>query len=162
MKDAKRVAVCWPRWLPCPYMVKTFKNLLLQDRGCLGAESLHKSSGTGGLPNLHWHLTFLWRSQACFPLHLYWPHASNCMGKMLRISNDLLWSLWANVVQISFGASLGQGNKRFDKMVAAHWPSWPPCPYMVKNLKIFFSRTEDAFGLNLCTNHRGQEVYQSC
>ena len=41
----------WSR-SPCPYMVKTFKNLLLQNRGCLGAESLHKSSGTGGLPKL--------------------------------------------------------------------------------------------------------------
>ena len=35
-----------------PYMVKTFKNLLLQNRGCLMAESLHKSFGTGGLPKL--------------------------------------------------------------------------------------------------------------
>ena len=33
--------------VPCPYMVKTFKNPLLQNRECLGAESLHKSSGTG-------------------------------------------------------------------------------------------------------------------
>ena len=33
-------------------MVKAFTNLLLQNRGCLGAESLHKLSGTGGLPKL--------------------------------------------------------------------------------------------------------------
>ena len=33
-------------------MVKTFKNLLLQNRGRFGAESLLKSSGTGGLPKL--------------------------------------------------------------------------------------------------------------
>ena len=33
------------------YMVKTFKNLL-QNRGCLGTESLHKSSGTRGVPKL--------------------------------------------------------------------------------------------------------------
>ena len=51
-KIAKMVAVHWPRWPPCPYMVKTFKNLLLQNRGHLGAESLLKSSGTGGLPKL--------------------------------------------------------------------------------------------------------------
>ena len=50
-KIAKIVAVQYPRWLPCPYMVKTFKNLL-QNRECLGAESLHKSSGKGGLPKL--------------------------------------------------------------------------------------------------------------
>ena len=51
-KIAKMVAVHWPRWPPCLYMVKTFKNLLLQNRGCLGAESLHKSLGMGGLPKL--------------------------------------------------------------------------------------------------------------
>ena len=33
-------------------MGKTFKNLLLQNRACLLAESLHISSGTGGLPKL--------------------------------------------------------------------------------------------------------------
>ena len=51
-KIAKMVAVHWPRWPPCPYIVKTFKNLLLQNRGRLGAESLLKSSVTGGLPKL--------------------------------------------------------------------------------------------------------------
>ena len=45
---AKMVAVRHPELPPCPYMVKTFKNLLLHNRGCLGAESLHESSGTGG------------------------------------------------------------------------------------------------------------------
>ena len=33
-------------------MVKTFKNLLLQNREHLGAEPLQESSGTGGLPKL--------------------------------------------------------------------------------------------------------------
>ena len=33
-------------------MVKTSKNLLLQNQGCLGDVSLHKSSGTRGLPKL--------------------------------------------------------------------------------------------------------------
>ena len=47
---AKMVAVRWPRWPPRPYIVKTFKNLLLQNPECLMAESLHKSSGTRGLP----------------------------------------------------------------------------------------------------------------
>ena len=50
-KIADMVAVHWPRWPLCPYMVKTFKNLL-QNRGCLVAESVHKSSGMGGLPKL--------------------------------------------------------------------------------------------------------------
>ena len=28
MKHIQMVQVTWPRWLPCPYMIKTFKNLL--------------------------------------------------------------------------------------------------------------------------------------
>ena len=51
-KIAKMVAVHEPRWPPCPYMVKTFKNLLLHNRGCLGAESLQESPGTRGQPKL--------------------------------------------------------------------------------------------------------------
>ena len=50
-KIAKMVVVRRPRWPPCSYMVKPFKNLL-QNWGCLGAESVHKSSGTGDLPKL--------------------------------------------------------------------------------------------------------------
>ena len=33
-------------------MVKTFKNFLLQNPECLGAESLQELSGMGGLPKL--------------------------------------------------------------------------------------------------------------
>ena len=118
-KIAKMVAVHWPRWPPCPYMVKTFKNLLLQNRGCLGAESLHKSSGMGGLPKLlKW-----WSYIDVWPFYGKIKFASLCicmgtihlMGKMLRISNDLLWSLWANVAQILCGVSLGWGNERLLK-----------------------------------------------
>ena len=58
-KIAKMVAVRRPRWPPCPYMVKTFKNLLLHNQGCLGAESLHKSSGTGGQPKLLKELSYV-------------------------------------------------------------------------------------------------------
>ena len=58
-KIAKMVTVRWPRWPPCPYMVKTFKNLLLQNRACLMAESLHISSGTGGLPKLLKELSYI-------------------------------------------------------------------------------------------------------
>ena len=76
-----------------------------------------------------------------------------CMGKMLRISNDFANFIW------SF---LGAEEWKIAKMIAILWPRWPPCPYMVKPLKIFFSRTEDTLGLNLCTNHWGSEVYQSC
>ena len=81
-KIAKRVAVRWPRWLPCPYMVKTFKNLLLQNRGWLGAESLHKSSGTGDLPKLLKEISYI----------DFWPFYSKvkfaslciCIGKTFK------------------------------------------------------------------------------
>ena len=75
------------------YMVKTFKNLLLQNRGCLWAESLHKSSGTGGLPRLlKW-----WSYIGDWPFYSEVNFASICicMGpihlfgkKMLIVSND--------------------------------------------------------------------------
>ena len=51
-KIAKMVTVRKPRWPPRPYMVKTFKNLLLLNRECLGAEPLQESSGKRGLPKL--------------------------------------------------------------------------------------------------------------
>ena len=53
------VAVHWPRRPPCPYIVKSFKNLLLQNRGCLGAESVQKSSVTGALPKLLKNLSYI-------------------------------------------------------------------------------------------------------
>ena len=49
-KIAKMVAVRLPGWPPRPYMVKTFKHLLLQNQECLGAEPLQESSGMGGQP----------------------------------------------------------------------------------------------------------------
>ena len=119
-KIAKTVVIYCPRWQPCPYMVKTFKNLLLQNRGCLGAESLHKFSGTGGLPKLRkwWSYTDVWPfcgkvkfASVCIcigTIHLYGKNVDNF--KWL-----LLWSLWANVAQISYGTSLGQGNERLLK-----------------------------------------------
>ena len=165
------VTVRWPRWPPRPYMVKTFKNLLLQNREYLGAEPLQESSGTGGLPKLlkelsyvdvwpfygkvkfaslcicmgktfknlllqnraclmaeslhislgteelpkllkkmvvHWHLTFLRQGQFCFLMHLYGKNVQN-------FKQLLLWSLWANFAQISYGASLGWGNENLLK-----------------------------------------------
>ena len=116
----KRVTVHWLRWPPCPYMVKTFKNLLLQNPGCLRAENLHKSSGTGGLPKLlkWWSYIDVWPfygevkfASLCIcvgPIHLYGKNVENF--KWL-----LLWILWASVAQISCGASLGQGNERLLK-----------------------------------------------
>ena len=51
-KIAKMGMVHWSKWLPCPYMVKTFKKLLLHNQISPGSSSLHKLRGTGDLPKL--------------------------------------------------------------------------------------------------------------
>ena len=108
-KIAKMVAVRWPRWPPRPYMVKTFKNLLLQNRECLGAEPLQESSGTGGLPTL--------------------------LKKCRTLTFDFFMAR-SSLLRYAF--------------------VWE------KPLKIFFSKTEHAFWLNLCIYLREQEGYQNC
>ena len=81
-KIAKMVAVCWPRWPPCPYMVKIFKNLLLQNRECLGAEPLQESSGTRGLPKFLKELPYV----DVWPFYSKVKFASLCicMGKTFK------------------------------------------------------------------------------
>ena len=81
-KTAKMVTVRWPRWRPRPYMVKTFKNLLLQNRECLGAEPLQESSGTGGLPKLLKELAYI----DVWPFYGKVKFASLCicMGKTFK------------------------------------------------------------------------------
>ena len=111
-KIAKMVVVHWPRWPPYLYIVKTFKNLLLQNQGCLVAEPLHKSLLLG-------------------PIHLY--------GKMLIISNDLHWSLQGQCSSNFMWSLLGAGERKIAKMGVVHWSKWLLCPYMVKTFNFFFS-----------------------
>ena len=66
----------------CICMGKTFKNLLLQNRACLLAESLHISSGTGGLPKL----LKLWSYIDIWPFYVkvnfaFFAFLCICMGK---------------------------------------------------------------------------------
>ena len=119
-KIAKMVMVHWQWWLPCPYMVKTFKNLLLQNRGWLRAESLHKSLGTRGLPRLLKYLLYIdvWS----FYCEVKFASLCICMGTIQLYGKNvenfkqlLLWSIWANVAQILCRASLGWGNERLLK-----------------------------------------------
>ena len=65
-----------------------------------------------------------------------------------------LWSHHANWSQISYGASMGR-RKKSGQTAQVTWPRWPPCPYMVKTLKIFFSGT-----LKLGMQHRVLKYYQ--
>ena len=46
------VQVTWPRWPACPYMVKTFKNLL-QNQKSYDLETWHVALGTQALQNLY-------------------------------------------------------------------------------------------------------------
>ena len=79
-KIAKMVAVHWPIWLPCPYMVKTFKNLLLYKKISPWALPLYKSSGTGDLPKL-----LKWWSYVDI-----WPF----YGKVKSASHAFVWALY--------------------------------------------------------------------
>ena len=88
-KIAKMVMVHWPRWLLCPYLVKTFKNLLLQNQISPGDLSLHKYLGTGGLPKLlkWWSYIDIWPfyGKVKFTSHAFVWALYIYMGKMLRI-----------------------------------------------------------------------------
>ena len=58
-KFVQTVQITWPRWPPRPYMVKTLKNLLLQNQKADDLESWHVASGAPVLPSL-----FKWWSWA--------------------------------------------------------------------------------------------------
>ena len=47
------VQVTWPRWPPWLYIVKTFKNLLLQNHKSYDLETWHVASGTEALQSLY-------------------------------------------------------------------------------------------------------------
>ena len=104
LKIAKMVAVHWPRWPPHPYMVKTFKNLLLQNWECLGAEPLQESSGMGGLPKLLKELSYV----DIWPFYGKVKFASQCicMGKTFK---NLLLQNRACLVAESLHISSGTG-----------------------------------------------------
>ena len=82
------IGVTWQRWLPCPYMVKTFKNRLLWKQLASVIETWYTASGTKGLPlvssngdpRLIFDL-FTQRSTLVFPMHLF----GKCLnGGLLR------------------------------------------------------------------------------
>ena len=51
-KFVQIVLVTWPRWPPCPYMVKPFKNLLLQNQKTDDLGTWYVTFGMWGLPSL--------------------------------------------------------------------------------------------------------------
>ena len=115
---AKMVAVRWPRWPPCPYMIKPLKifSRTEKPRGWIFAQIIGdgRSTKVAKILVVHWHLTFLWGGQVCFPMHLYGCHTF-VWENVENFKWLLLWSLRASVAQISCGASLGQRNERLLK-----------------------------------------------
>ena len=86
-KFVQMVYVTWPVWPPCPYMVKTLKNLLLWNQKANDLESWYAASGTRVLPNL-----FKWWPWV--DLDLFYGKVKFdpfCMGKKvkLELSEDL-------------------------------------------------------------------------
>ena len=93
---------------------------IVQNRECLDAESLYKSLGTRGLPNLLKELSYvdIWSfygkvkfASLCIwmsPIHLNRKIVENFKGRRL-------WSHWAKFAQISYWAFLGRGNERLLK-----------------------------------------------
>ena len=71
---------------------------------------------------------FLRRGQVCFPVYLYGKNVQN-------FKRLLLWSLWADVAQISFEASLGQGNERLLKWLPSIDQDGRHAHNMVKTFK---------------------------
>ena len=135
-KIANKVAVRWLRCLPCPYIyIKSSSPELRMPWGPVFAQIIRdgRSTKVAKMMVLHWLLTFLWRGQLCFPMHLYGP--IHLYGKNVEIFKQLLWSLWASVAQISSGASLGQGNERVSQNSHGPFGRWQPCPYMVKTFE---------------------------
>ena len=51
-KFVQMVLVIWPRWSPCPHMVKTFKNLLLRNQKTYDLETWYVALGIQVLPSL--------------------------------------------------------------------------------------------------------------
>ena len=90
------VQVTWPRWPPCPYMVKTFKNLLLQNQKSYDFETWHVALGTQALQSLYkW---WPWIDLDLFYGKVKFGPLCFCMGKKL---NGFFWNycrLWFETI----------------------------------------------------------------
>ena len=110
---------------------------------------------------VHWCLTFLRQGQICFPVHLYGLHTS-VLEKCWELQMTSPLKLRVQCCSNFMWRLLGAGEWKIAKMVAVHLPRRPPCPYMVETFKNLLLQNQKSPGVILCTNHRGQEVYQNC
>ena len=85
--------VTWPRWLPCPYMVKTFKNLLLWNR----QTDFHETWYVASVTPAHYSLFKWW---PCIDLDLIYGKVKfgNLGFSIWKIENSAFfrnyWSQW--------------------------------------------------------------------
>ena len=107
------VQVTWPRWPPCPYMVKTFKNLLLQNQKSYDLETWHVALGTQALQNLYkW---WPWVDLDLFYGKVKFGPLCFCMGK--RLNNGF----FGNYCRLWFETS-------------NRWPKWQEVSVDIKTL----------------------------
>ena len=90
----------WTRWPPCPYMVKTFKNFLLQNQESFGAESVYsiedsRSTKFVQMITLGCPLIFLRQGQICVPIHLYGENVEKSFSQ--NVLKALGWNLQCRI-----------------------------------------------------------------
>ena len=73
------ILVTWPTWPPCPYMVKTLKNLLLQNQWTNDLETWYVALCMGVLPKLF--KLWPWVDLDLFYAKVKFGHIAFCMGK---------------------------------------------------------------------------------
>ena len=103
---------------------------------------------TGPEPKARW-----WAYIICMPLPSIvrqYFQISSPLKALSRLKLNFTWSL------------LGMGERKFVQMVLIKWSIWPPCPYMVKTLKIVFSATKRPMILKLSIQYQVLEFYQVC
>ena len=106
------VQVTWPRWPPCPYMVKTFKNLL-QNQKSYDLETWHVALGTQALQSLYkW---WPWVDLDLFYGKVKFGPLCFCMGK--RLNNGF----FRNYCRLWFETS-------------NRWPKWQEVSVDIKTL----------------------------
>ena len=91
------VQVTWPMWPPCPYMLKTLKNLLLRNRKADDHESWYAASGTLVLPSLFkwWPkltLTYFTARPNLVPYAFVWEKVNN--GFFRNYNYSLSYKSW--------------------------------------------------------------------
>ena len=98
LKICSMVLCHWTRWPPCPYMVETLKNLLLQNQESFEAKSWYihsigdsRSTNFVQMMVVGWPLTFLWQDQICTPIHLYGENVKKLFSQTAFKTNG--WNL---------------------------------------------------------------------